>query len=716
MKRCSLLAGATIGLFAALGVVDASPDPEHTEVIIVPAGDKFLRWDGQVNRTYFIQASDPNFPLERWVWMPLIESGTGIEISHEILTTDDKAFFRLWYTDDQPPGGTSLEDWDADGDGVSNQAEIETYQINPLKGDSDGDGLIDGWEILYGLDPKDDGSTNVNYGAAGDPDNDGLTNGKEQESSTNPNDSDSDDDGITDGGEIDQGTDPNNASETPLAEWFILSGDSPQNEAKQRSRTLTVPAGETRMIIVASASEEYLDGWTDPITSPEYNDTVSWVITPTIGSGMSGALDVNDRHEEWLIDEVAGTTLKGFSPVHVEEDSFITAPESGSLTLQITLSATNIGDDLLPSTVMVGVLPIVIEVDKPTWTAASELRVAKWENAWVSSTGTFRTDFIDTFVGKEPDRFRIRVGTDELPSPYDEFFIETTGGDQEEHDDDPTKTTLVLDPGSPNLGIPSKGFLSKPMILVSDAVDNTFQNANAADDQTHIASLGSTVLIRSRESDGEIVFQRPVQSRASVQVHSVIVTPNGALDEDLLLVALDDIEQAREIYSQVGVDLFGTVEFASVPSGVDLSDGLLLDTTTTLGQLSAEALSLLDVFATPSNQNDIRCVYVASEISTGQTASGAARGMAFPFGWANASSFQRTFLVSLESYEKTVWSHELGHILLDGEGGHPSRPGNLMRATANYSSDAGSYSTNTRRLTEEQESMMYSKGVLQVNP
>lgn len=212
MKRAAFLMAGAFALLSAVGLVEASADPEKTEVIIVPAGDKFLRWDGQVDRTYFIQASDPNFPLKEWLWMPVIESGTGVEITHEILTTADKAFFRLWFTDNQPPVGTTLEDWDADGDGLSNEDEIELYQTNPLDPDTDDDGLLDGAEVSGGTDPKD-----------ADSDDDGLTDGEEVSLGTDPNDPDSDDDGITDGGEVDEGTDPTNAGETPLAEWFVLS-------------------------------------------------------------------------------------------------------------------------------------------------------------------------------------------------------------------------------------------------------------------------------------------------------------------------------------------------------------------------------------------------------------------------------------------------------------------------------------------------------------
>jgi len=75
--------------------------------------------------------------------------------------------------------------------------------------DSDGDGLPDEWEATYGLDPFDDGSTDVSNGADGDPDSDGLINLDEYQNNSDPNDADSDDDGLTDGDEVNtQGTDP----------------------------------------------------------------------------------------------------------------------------------------------------------------------------------------------------------------------------------------------------------------------------------------------------------------------------------------------------------------------------------------------------------------------------------------------------------------------------------------------------------------------------
>ncbi len=69
-------------------------------------------------------------------------------------------------------------------------------ETDPLQRDTDGDGLPDGWEVQNGLDPLNQGSDNLRtavladgearHGAAGDPDADGVTNLQEFLSGTNP--------------------------------------------------------------------------------------------------------------------------------------------------------------------------------------------------------------------------------------------------------------------------------------------------------------------------------------------------------------------------------------------------------------------------------------------------------------------------------------------------------------------------------------------------
>ena len=72
--------------------------------------------------------------------------------------------------------------------------------------DDDSDGLPNLWEIFYGLDPNDDGSTDINNGPLGDPDSDNVSNLDEFNNGTFPNDADSDDDNLTDDVETNTGT------------------------------------------------------------------------------------------------------------------------------------------------------------------------------------------------------------------------------------------------------------------------------------------------------------------------------------------------------------------------------------------------------------------------------------------------------------------------------------------------------------------------------
>lgn len=94
------------------------------------------------------------------------------------------------YGEDKDGDGKITGDTDADRTWDSGEVWTET---NALKADTDGDGLPDGWEVRFGFNPLDngtstlDGSTaNVVNGASGDPDGDNLTNQQELLAGTDP--------------------------------------------------------------------------------------------------------------------------------------------------------------------------------------------------------------------------------------------------------------------------------------------------------------------------------------------------------------------------------------------------------------------------------------------------------------------------------------------------------------------------------------------------
>ncbi len=196
--------GLFICFFVALFMA-ASPlfaDDQNCEVITV-GSDKFLRWHGHAGRTYFIQISDPNDHLANWTWAPCIEIGNDEIISYEVDSTADRGFFRLHYTD-EPTNDPDFDDFDDDG--LTNWAEVQSYQTNPLDPDTDGDSIPDGWEIFHSLDPLNFLDRFLDF------DNDGISNLDEFLIGTYPTIADTDGDGVSDGDEIAQGTDPVSAT------------------------------------------------------------------------------------------------------------------------------------------------------------------------------------------------------------------------------------------------------------------------------------------------------------------------------------------------------------------------------------------------------------------------------------------------------------------------------------------------------------------------
>jgi hypothetical protein len=337
---------------------------QTSDLLTVPAGDKFLRWYGHTGRSYFIQVSDANNPLGKWSWGPIIETGNDEEISYEVDGTASKGFFRLKYTDQVPGPNETLDTADFDNDGISNINEIvpppplpASAATDPLDDDTDGDGLKDGWERANGLDANDDGTTNPDNGTNGDPDGDGLSNLLEQFYKTDPNDSDSDDDGISDGAEVNQGTDPDDPEDTAVAEWFVLTGDGAEGVVKTETRTFTIKKGDSRVLVLGTTSQEY-PYYTEEIS--EFDDTLFWEIYPPEGDVISETVHVNDRHVDWEIDSINGVTLQGFSPVHIEKVKVVSAIVNADVTFSITLKATNVSDGQLPSSVIVGLLPVRI--------------------------------------------------------------------------------------------------------------------------------------------------------------------------------------------------------------------------------------------------------------------------------------------------------------------------------------------------------------------
>ena len=103
---------------------------------------------------------------------------------------------------------------DKDEDGLTN-GEEEDLGTDPESADSDGDGLDDGEEVELGTDPLDE-----------DSDDDGLLDGEESDAGTDPLSTDTDGDGYLDPWEIAEGSDPTDGSS------WIYTGGWPYNPDK----------------------------------------------------------------------------------------------------------------------------------------------------------------------------------------------------------------------------------------------------------------------------------------------------------------------------------------------------------------------------------------------------------------------------------------------------------------------------------------------------
>jgi hypothetical protein len=244
-----------------------------------------------------------------------------------------------------------------DGDGLTDPEEL-ALGTDPRKRDTDGDKLPDGWEVEHGFDPlvNNDTDSDPDNDADADPDGDGLTNSEESVLWTDPFDPDSDGDGVTDSGEAAQGADPLDPDDVPSCEWFTLTGDLEEDAVKTLERTFRIPAGQSRLAVVALHSDEYPEYTGD---SSQYNDILTWEVTPASGPPVSGSVDVNSRHSAWG----DGIELNGFDPVCVEGFHTLAAPPGAPMTVTVRLTAKNISDSILPSTVMVGVMSLDLDID-----------------------------------------------------------------------------------------------------------------------------------------------------------------------------------------------------------------------------------------------------------------------------------------------------------------------------------------------------------------
>ena len=166
------------------------------------SGDSALVNVGQAKTVF-------SFDLPTWGVSIDDTDGDGVRDGHEMFLygTDNQR----WDSDgdgisdgEEIARGLSPLKCDTDDDGLGDAEELAA-ETDPLNPDTDNDGLPDGWEVQYGLNPKDSGGM---FGASGDPDLDDLTNEEEYARGTDPMRNDTDNNGLPDGWEVQYGLNP----------------------------------------------------------------------------------------------------------------------------------------------------------------------------------------------------------------------------------------------------------------------------------------------------------------------------------------------------------------------------------------------------------------------------------------------------------------------------------------------------------------------------
>jgi hypothetical protein len=270
--------------------------------------------------------------------------------------------------------GTSHTNSDSDGDSLTDSEEINTYETNPNNSDSDGDSLIDGEEInTYLTNPN-----NV------DTDNDSLMDRDEVFAhQTNPNNADSDGDSLMDGEEIiTYLTDPNNTDsdgDSLTDSEEIITYQTNPNNTDSDGDSLT----DSEEIITYQTNPNNSDSDLDQIS--DYAEINTYFTNPNdVDSDDDGILDgveINGYGTDPLSED---TSNDGFS------DGFLIA-ESLDPTIDHSALRTRVLNQMKDLRVGSTMLEVTDGQADITMTLEETEEVDDWSNA-VSSEKTIQVD------------------------------------------------------------------------------------------------------------------------------------------------------------------------------------------------------------------------------------------------------------------------------------------------------------------------------------
>ena len=488
-----------------------------------------LEWPTKIGKVYQVQYSQN---LTNWSNLgdPIIATTTshsiGVHATQPDTTVPPKLFWRV-----------TITDVDTDGDGLTD-AEESVIGTNPQEKNSLL-GIHDHWLGKYFTDTLMQSGLN-NIDLSDDQDNDGSTVAEEYLN----------------------GTDPHQADAPSKQQWIILHGDEEENIEKQRSKTQMIPAGESAILMIAVASDEY-PYYTDPETTDDFDDTIRWNITIENNPSITEQIHVNDYHIDWIVADVNQQFLPTISsPVHYKLVQVITAPSDQDLTITIEIAATNIGDGALPSHIACGLLPdqvIIPEIDEQgeeidgEYLVAKSLKVAKWENAFTGNTYASGA-VIDDFISYNPDRFYVKVGNG-AQIGISSVDVETTDHAITAYNNNADE--IELRAMEDNAAV-----ISDSIILVSNDHDDDYSASGAGNDdekndRTHRTQLGGNLRVSAITINGvkhQINFKLPVPVRKVLEVDFIRMNVAGVPQ---LTAIQDSVKFMNEYYAQVGLKITG---------------------------------------------------------------------------------------------------------------------------------------------------------------
>lgn len=144
--------------FTGTAIINTLGSSHHDPVLAAYTGGTLANLVAQAcddDRLFFVQAlqSQITFDVSAGTTYRIQAGGFSAEVGNLTINFDRDS-------DDDDLGdareaglGTNPNNFDTDGDGLSDGNEVNDYGTNPLAPDSDGDGLTDRYEVDHGLDP-----------------------------------------------------------------------------------------------------------------------------------------------------------------------------------------------------------------------------------------------------------------------------------------------------------------------------------------------------------------------------------------------------------------------------------------------------------------------------------------------------------------------------------------------------------------------------------